>query len=217
MENKEKNVDAKKVLIPAIIAVVTLVILTVGATYAYFSVSSTSSGYTTRTVNAQAPDIGSVALTSGTNLTMNLTASQMMLPANETTYYASSSGTTTTATTENIGTAKVTGSGTFTCNYTLTVSASGTKNMYDTFQSMSNKSTGQIVLTVNGTSYDFNTASLFPKTINGTMTGLTSSASQNITAQLKLVNSKTIDQTALAGTDITLSFAVSSFSCTATS
>ena len=81
---------------------------------------------------------------------------------------------------------------------------------------MTGKSAGQIVLTVNGTAYDFNTASLFPKTISGTMTGLTSSASQNITAQLKFVNKASVDQSSLAGKTITLTFTVSNFSCTAT-
>ncbi len=216
----EKNGNVKKVLVPAIIAVMALVVLTVGATYAYFSISTSTSNYTTRTASASAASVGSVALASGTNLTMSVTAAQMMKGSSDITYYASSSGTTTTATTETIGTATVTGSGTYTCNYTLTVSATATTSMYTAFQGMTGKAAGQIVLTVNNggtsTTLDFNTASLFPKTISGTMTGLTSSASKTITAQLKLVNSSTVDQSALAGTDITLSFAVSGFTCTAT-
>jgi len=207
--------EAKKILVPTIIAVVTLVMLVVGATYAYFSVG-TDNNFGTRTIQASAAEVGSVALATGSNLTMNLTAAQMMKSEGGSTYYASASGTTETATTATIGTATVTGAGTFTCTYELNVAASGTKNMYTAFQGMTGKSSGQIVLTVNGTAYDFNTASLFPKTISGTMTGLTSAASQKITAQLKVVNSATVDQSALAGTDLTLSFTVSDFECTAT-
>lgn len=204
----------KKVIVPTIVAIITLVMLTVGATYAYFTVSATNS-FGTKTITATTPSVGSVALSTGSNLTMTLTAAQMMKQSSDVTYYASPSGATTTATTANIGTAKVTGSGTFTCTYSLSVTDND-NSLYDAFQSMTGKSTGQIVLTVNGTSYDFNTASLFPKTISGTMTGLTSSASQNITAQLKFVNKTSVDQSSLAGKSITLTFTVSNFSCTAT-
>ena len=204
----------KKVIVPTIVAIITLVMLTVGATYAYFTVSATNS-FGTKTITATTPSVGSVALSTGSNLTMTLTAAQMMKQSSDVTYYASPSGATTTATTSNIGTAKVTGSGTFTCTYSLSVTDND-NSLYDAFQSMTGKSTGQIVLTVNGTSYDFNTASLFPKTISGTMTGLTSSASQNITAQLKFVNKTSVDQSSLAGKSITLTFTVSNFSCTAT-
>ncbi len=221
MENNEKNKnDSMKVILPAIIAVLTLILLTVGATYAYFSVGTSATGFTERQAQASADAMGNVVLSSGTNLSMSVTAAQMMKQTNDVTYYASSSGTKTSPTTETIGTAKVEGAGTFKCTYKLTVSATGTNNMYTKFQGMTGKSTGQLVLTVNNggtaTTMDFNTASLFPKTINGTMTGLTSTSSKTITAQLKLVNSKTVDQTALAGTDITIKFNVSDFECTAT-
>jgi len=206
--------NSKKIIVPTIVAIVTLVMLTVGATYAYFTVSATNS-FGTKTITATTPEIGSVALSTGSNLSMTLTAAQMMKQSSDVTYYASASGATTTATTANIGTATVTGAGTFTCNYTLSVTDND-NSLYDAFQSMTGKSAGQIVLTVNGTAYDFNTASLFPKTITGTMSGLTSSASQNITAQLKFVNKTSVDQTTLAGKSITLTFTVSDFSCTAT-
>ena len=206
--------NSKKIIVPTIVAIVTLVMLTVGATYAYFTVSSTNN-FGTKTITATTPEVGSVALSTGSNLSMTLTAAQMMKQSSDVTYYASASGATTTATTANIGTATVTGAGTFTCNYTLSVTDND-NSLYDAFQSMTGKSAGQIVLTVNGTAYDFNTASLFPKTITGTMSGLTSSASQNITAQLKFVNKASVDQSSLAGKTITLTFTVSNFSCTAT-
>ena len=149
-------------------------------------------------------------------MTLNVTAEQMMKGANDITYYASASGTTTTATSPVIATASASGAGTYNCNYTLNVAATGTNNMYTAFQGMSTKSAGQIVLTVAGTEYDFNTASLFPKTITGTITGVSSSSSKTLTAQLKFVNKKDINQDALQGTDIILTFTATAFTCTAT-
>ena len=207
--------ETKKILAPTLVAIATLVMLTVGATYAYFTVSTTNN-FGTKTITATTPDIGSVALASGSNLTMTLTAADMMDKGADTTYYASASGKTTSATTANIGTATVTGAGTFTCTYNLSITDND-NSLYDAFQSMSTKSTGQIVLTVNGTAYDFNTASLFPKNLtNLSLTGLKAGTPKNITAQLKLVNKTGVDQSALAGKTITLSFTVSNFSCTAT-
>lgn len=124
----EENKDFKKVVLPAILGVIALIVLTVGATYAYFTVSSLTTGFTRRTVKAQAPEVGNVALASGSNLSITLTAEQMMKGTNDITYYASSSGVTTTATTENIGVATVTGAGTFNCEYKLNVSLSATRD-----------------------------------------------------------------------------------------
>lgn len=200
--------DKKKILVPTIIAVLTLIVMVVGATYAYFSVATTNN-FGTRTVTASAADVGSVALATGSNLYLNLSRVNMM-QANTGTYYAvtDSAGTATkTATTANIATATVTGSGTFTCNYTLSVAQSGT---------MKNALTGvgTAILVVNGTEYDVYSTT-FPKTISGTMTGLTSEASQNITAQFKFVNTSS-NQDVLKGTNITLTFTATAFSCTAT-
>ena len=222
--------DVKKTLAFTIIAVSTLVVLVVGATYAYFSVTGTNN-YGTKTITASAPSVGSVALASGSNLTMALTRAQMMKKSADTTYYASASGATTTATTATIATATVTGAGTFTCNYTINVAVSATNSMYTAFQNMTGKTAGQIVLTITpatgtatGTAqtYDFNSANLFPSnalTISGAFTGITSSttaANRQITAQLKFVNKKDVVQDALEGTDITFTFTATAFTCTAT-
>ena len=206
--------EFKKVMAPTIVAIVTLVVMTVGATYAFFTVSPTNS-FGTKTVTATTPDLGTVALSAGDSLTMTLTAADMMAKSADTTYYASKTGKATTATTVDIGKATATGAETFSCSYSLTFDDNA-NSLYDAFQSMGTKSTGQIVLTVNGTAYDFNTASLFPKTITGTLTGVKDGTPKTITAQLKLVNKKDVDQTALANKTITVSLKVNSFSCSAT-
>ena len=182
MEEKKKN---KKVIILTVIAVLVLVALIIGATYAYFLVG-TNNSFGTRTIKTSAEEIGSVALTQGSNLTLDLTAFDMMNKGEDVTYYASANGKTTTPTTENIGVATVTGAGTYSCSYSLKMD-DNTSSMYDAFQSMSTKSSGQIVLSINGTNYDFSTASLFPKTISGTMNGLSAGNPGYITAQLKVV------------------------------
>lgn len=209
--------ETKKILVPTIVAIVTLVVLTVSATYAYFMVNTNTEEFTTRTAEATTPTLGNVALTSGNNLSLLLTAADMMIKESDIIYYASASGKTTTATSETIGKATVNGEGTFNCDYTLTVSDND-NSLYDAFQNWSGKTTGQIVLTVNGIDYDFNTTNLFPKEISGTFTGLTSSNPGIITASLKIVNKMDINQNDLAGKNITLTFGIKegSFSCTAT-
>ena len=200
--------ETKKIIVPTIVAIVTLVMLTVGATYAYFTVSSTNN-FGTKTITATTPEIGSVALSTGSNLYLNLSRVNMM-SANQGTYYAVTSSTgaaTTTETTATIATAKVTGAGTFTCNYTLNVAEEGT--LKDALTAA-----GTAILNVNGTDYDVYSTT-FPKTITGTLTGLTSSTSKTLTASLRFVNTNA-NQNTLANKTLTLTFTATAFSCTAT-
>jgi len=194
----------KKVLLPIIVAIATLVIITVGATYAYFAVN-TSNDFGTTTINATADSIGSVALTSESNLTMSLTASDMMAKGSDVTYYATASGKETTETSPVIATATVIGEGTYNCSYTITVTSSSTNSLYTAFNAMTGKDEEQIVLKVGTNTYDFYNTTWtngHTETITGQFTGITSStaaASRQLTAEFYLVNSNTIDQSALAG------------------
>jgi len=205
--------NTKKVIIPIIISIATLILLTVGATYAYFSVS-TNNNFGTKTITTSAESIGNVALSTGSNLILDLSAKDMMNQGSDLAYYASSSGTTTTQTIEKIGTATVTGEGIYNCTYKITMD-DNSNSMYDVFQGMNTKSAGQIILTVNGTEYDFNTTGLFSKEISGTMYGLTSAEARDISASLKIVNKTSVDQSALAGSNITITFKATSFECNA--
>jgi len=205
--------NTKKVIVPIIISVATLILLTVGATYAYFSVNTTNN-FGTKTITTSAESIGNVALSTGNNLILDLSAKDMMNQGSDLAYYASSDGTTTTPTIEKIGTATVTGEGIYNCTYKLTMDDNN-NSMYDVFQGMSNKAAGQIILTVNGIEYDFNTSGLFSKEISGTMYGITSEEARDITASLKIVNKTSVDQSALAGSNITITFSATSFECNA--
>jgi len=206
------NWKNKKILVSTIIGVTFFLLLIIGTAYAYFSVNSRYDF--SASASATTPAIGSVVL-QGTNqtLSMDLTRSDMM-SNNAGTYYASFNGKTKTPTEEVIGVASVDGAGTYTCNYTIKID-DNSNSIYDKFQNMTGKSEGQIVLTVNGLDYDFNTSNLFPKRISGTLSGISESTPQNITAGLKFVNSSTVDQSALADSNITLSFTTESFSCEA--
>ncbi len=208
----------KRLIIYLIIVIMTLLLLVIGASYAYFSVTSTNS-FGSKTISASAPEVGSVILTSGSNLTMNITASQMMKKDIDISYYASSNGTVNLQTTPVIAKAKVSGDGIYTCDYTLEISKSATNDLYTAFQGWSGKTEGQIVLTVGNNVYDFNTANLFTNNkivINGTLSGIASGSPGQITAQLKFVNKKSLDQSALKNKDITLTFSATSFNCSVT-
>jgi len=201
--------EMKKIIIPMVVAIATVILLTVGATYAYFAVGTSYESYTTN-ITASTPSVGSVALNAGTSLSMNLTRAQMMLQSNDVTYYATSNGTPqTTSNPINIATTKVTGAGTFTCDYTLNVAYTGT---------MKEKipAAGSVILNVNGTDYDVYSTTFPITTIKGTLTGLTATATKSITASLRVVNLKGTNQSAMADTNMTLTFTASAFTCTAT-
>lgn len=210
----------KKKFILTLIAIAFIAVLVIGATYAYVTISATNK-FGTKKINANIASVGSVALTTGSNLSMDLSLEQMSDKGEDVTYYASSNGTTTTETTEAIGKAIVTGAGTFTCDYTLTMD-DNESSMYDVFQETTMfdltlaavEKTNQIILTINDTSYDFATTNLFPTTITGTMTGITEENPGYIMSQLKVINKTGIYQTDLINSSITLNFAVTDFTCT---
>ena len=212
----------KKNLILTIIAVSTFVFLIIGATYAYFNLAINN--FKTTKVNASIENMGTVALTTGSNLKMTLTNELMSDKGTDVTYYASKNGVTTTETSEAIGKAVVIGEGTFSCDYTISFD-DNESSLYDVFQEtdildisasgLADKN-NQIILTVNGTSYDFATADLFPQTISGTLTDISENSPQSINAQLKVVNKTGLKQTGFAGSNIKISFTVDSFECVAT-
>lgn len=216
--------ETKKIVLPTIIAVVFLIVLTVGATYAYFRVQ-TNNNSSSATINTTTASVGSITITNvSPNISINLTAADMIDSGQDIPYYAQAGNNqagTTVLTTPTVASINVTGEGTYRCEYTLTLSASsiGT-NMFTTFRGMTGRSDNQIVLTINTettTTLDFNNNSLsFPKTISGTYTGLTQNNGASITAQLKIVNKTGLNQTALAGTSISISIQPTRFDCVPT-
>ena len=210
--------DKKKILLVFIVAI--FLVLIVSATYAYFAVS-TVNNFGTSTINAQAGNIGTVTLNGNSaQLNMSLTALDMVQGNSDITYYASSSGKTTTPTEDVIGTASVSptsDTNTYHCTYTLSVTHSGTNDMYTAFSSAANKSTGQIILTINGVDYDFNDGWPTSNQVSGSFY-IKGTQTKNITAGLRIINDSEINQNYLANTDISISISLvnNSLSCTAT-
>lgn len=204
--------DLKMLVIPTLLMVITFFLLIVGATYAYFSVSTTSNSASS-SVNTKAENVGISTLKTGNNLSLNLTLVDMMQSTNDITYYATLTGTPSTSeVSEVIGTAEVDGNGVMKCDYELIVNLSGTNNMYTAFKNMSTKSVGQLVLNVSGTDYDLYNET-FPLTINGTLENVKDEFPKNISASFRIVNKKDADQSKLAGTDIVISFSVNDYKC----
>lgn len=91
--------DKKNTMLLTVIAIATLLVAVVGATFAYFSISADATGVTTTNVNGQATSTGAITMVTETeNLYLKLSAAEMSQAAASTSgkiYYA-----TTTATTE---------------------------------------------------------------------------------------------------------------------
>lgn len=209
-------INNKKIIVPTLVATVTLLLLVLGATYAYIQVQATSN-FGTPSITGAVSEIGNVTINRTSELTLNLVYTQVAKPNQDITYYATASGASTDAQSPAIATASVSGPGIFTCNYTLSVTAEGS-----IFSNSVSLGEGLLKLTVNGgvdgttpTVHDFNN-SWSTKTITGSLTGLTSSSPKNITAQLYFVNSANTNQYALSGTSGTVTFTITSFDCTAT-
>lgn len=219
----EEYVDKKKIVISTIIGVSALVIAIIGASFAYFGVEQINST-TASNITADTESVGSVTLVDGSSLILALTAEHMAMPEADVTYWATVSG--TPELTQNdviIATATVVGNGTMYCDYTMTVTKSATDDLYTAFTGWTDPGKGndQIVLKVNNgepsdniQTYDFNDANLsFPITYNGRLTQLVDGTPRNITANFKLVNLKDINQSILAGRDLTFTFTFTNFQC----
>lgn len=207
------NTNIKNMVIPTVIMVITLVVLALGAAYAYFTVS-TSNGVSTMKVTTTVESVGIASLAHGSNLQLHLTNDDMMKKNDNIIYYATIDGVPSTEKNEvAIATASINGNGTMNCTYELLASITGEKNMYDAFQRMGkNKTSNQLILNVDGKDYDFNDTS-FPSIITGTLEGLKEENTKNIMASFRVVNRSDINQSELAATDLTISFSVNKFEC----
>jgi hypothetical protein len=89
--------------------------------------------------------------------------------------------------------------------------------MYTVFSGATNKSAGQIILTINGVDYDFNDGWPTSNQVSGSFY-IKGTQTKNITAGLRIINKSNVNQNYLANTDISISISLvnNSFSCTAT-
>ena len=194
----------KKLTGSVLVAVITLVTLVIGATYAYFTVATTNS-FGTRTATATAESVGTVAITAGSDLSLTVTRAQMSKTNKGKIYYATgdniSSGT--------LGTVKVTGEGMYSCDYTMSITLSGT--MLSSINEVRNT-----ILYVNDIPYDIYTyKDAGTITLNGTINGLVQETPQRIKGNIAVFNTKKDQSSELAGKAISASIKVTNITCTA--
>lgn len=124
--------DRKNTMLLTVIAVATLLVAVVGATFAFYSVTSANTS-STRTVTTSTPQVGSVALTStGNDLYLHITGDQMAdTTAAKRIYYHQESdiAAAETATPSAVANFKVTGSDattTYSCKADYSITSTGT-------------------------------------------------------------------------------------------
>ncbi len=105
--------DKKNTMLLTVIAVATLLVAVVGATFAYFAIgaTATNNAKTTITGSTENANVGTVTLTGNETLKMELTAADMALANQNHTFYANSDGKATIDTEQelDVGTANLTG------------------------------------------------------------------------------------------------------------
>ncbi len=229
--NEKNNMSMKvKILVPSIIAVIVLIVLVTGASYAYINYVSTEN-FKTFHISGTIPDYGTVTMNPTNDLTMDLTRLQVISSAHGD-YYATPKGVTSNSDMQVIGTATVEGEGTFDCTYDLTIKANGElfskakgigKNLLileiasgDTTVKTYDFSNGENLEVSNDEGLISNIMSENGDTLTGLkLTGLKTNVDGFVKARLKYTNSETDDQGKLQNTNGTVVFSIDNFKCTA--
>ena len=222
MENTENN-KRKKTIVSITIGIMSLIILVLGAAYAYWT-ANTAINFNTATITYETGDEAIVIL-NGTSaeLTLGILSPDDMAKLNKNAaYYASATGKKTTPTEETVGIATPYNEGdinSYRCTFTLAFTHSGTEDLIDRFlgetndePNYANRSAGQVFITVNGVEYDINDG--FPSTITGTVYANQSHPGE-IKVGFKFVNLSGVNQTYLANSNgtINVDLANNGFSC----
>ena len=195
----------KKIYVPLIVGAFLLLMVVIGATYAYFLVGTSYGEYTTN-ITLETESLSAVSLKAGTSLNLKLSAVDMMRQDEDVVYYATEDGTPQTE--ENVlplATILSVDDNTYSCNYTLNIAYSG-----DMKEAITGE--GTAILNIAGVDYDVYSTE-FPKTISGTLNGLSSSNPQSINGSLRIINLEGTDQSAMAGTKMTFTFTATEFDC----
>lgn len=209
--------DKKNTMLLTVIAVATLLVAVVGATFAYFSVSQQNSSKTVN-VTGQTTDVGAATLTTPvTAMHINLTGTQMAEDAQGAKYYSAtgSEAYLTAATPATIAKLAVTGGDsklTYTCNYTLTISKGST----DTMIAKLAEGDGSLVIagdtiTTDDTDFDLTELASGNLTVNGTATALSTAKEEVVTAYVQ-INNTTAEQ-GFAGTNLAVEISATTFNC----
>lgn len=201
-----------------VVAVLALFVLVLGATYAYFE-ATTISNFGTTNIYADTGGIGTVVIEGvDAQLRLNLTANELSENMAGSSFFATEDGTPVTHNhEETLGVISVTPStdtNRYKCTYKVNVTHSGTNDMYNKFtNNYTNKSADQIKLILNGKRYDWNSG--MPTEIQEEFY-IYGGETKSITGGLQFINSRTINQAEITGTDILINLEIkpNSLSCT---
>ncbi len=216
--------DKKNTMILTVVAVATLIVAVIGASFAYFSISVGGTASTTASVTTANP--GNITIDGAQKtLTLNVSAADMSLANAGHLYYATADGSARKDNSDNsitIATAKLNNGEanvTYTCDYTIEVKST-TQLTNVRSGDMFIKFTGDGFTGDNGT-IDLSTltqsgASGYIKNVNSNFTLAGPSASKELKASLWLVNKTgdaTNNQNYLAGQTISVTITVTGKTC----
>ncbi len=212
--------DKKNTMLLTVIAVATLLVAVVGATFAYFTAVNVDNASTTAATTVE--DVGLVSLSSGQALHLDVTAEDFSKAAageNGVTYYAQpAAGRAESASNDEVLAITVEGgsdTAVYECSFDLAVTTTGTATGTTEFPAVVEK---DLVLTLGGSFNDLNGSYDMATTANRTLSKkvhvyLTGAdATKNITAEVALTNS-TATQNSLKGANITTTFAATNLVC----
>ena len=209
--------DKKNTMLLTVIAVATLLVAVVGATFAYFSVTVTSNAATS-TVTTKAEAVGSVALNSkNAPLYLSLSADQMSKANANTVYHATTSATGYAATTapgatavaEINATAVDNAEVTYKCTFVYRVEVEGGEAALEVLAADSSLTlTAGTGVTLSKTSFNLGTADA---TGTGEVT-IADGTTTTISAAAQFTNTNST-QNALAGASIVTTVTFDTFAC----
>ena len=212
VETESFNIDYKKILIPTILAVLTLIILVVGATFAYFTITSDNRFGTKQIYTGFEEMADAVLVEQVTNdLSLKVTREQMSEANKGTTYYATGS-----ETPANIAKFSVSGEGSYYCDYTLKVEmdwpdnrlyGQDGQNVYLIINDYSKYYLESFLLETEGIFVEG-----FPSYYKGRVSGITKDTPQYITANFVIKNSD-VENNNLKGKEQTLTFKIETIEC----
>lgn len=211
--------DKKNTMLLTVIAVATLLVAVVGATFAYFSITSDTSRDTS--ANVEVASAGTITITSGDGLKLGLSALEMDKANQGTTYWAVDGTTASTApqfgTTQykasvvRIGLSGAAAGQQYTCTGKVTVTATG---------DLAASTSEDLDIIIEGASTEdddgtYTAAGIASKVFNlsYTLTGATDSA--EVKASISLTNTNAEQNAAFADKSLTLTFTPSEFVCNA--
>lgn len=195
---------SKKFLIPAILAVFTLIALVFGATYAFFQVQTASGIFQARNVTADVPDVGIVTIGNAeTSILLNMTREKMLENA---TYYGTNLGAVKTDTVQNIPIATLQSTvGNVTCDLSFDA------EFVDNSLPANLTSTGLMLLSVGSNSYDLKT---YNNNFSIDLSDILVTPTQSyINASLKYIVSTSVDQKNEAEKNLNMTLSLNTYSC----